>query len=50
MALLSRNSREWQFAAYEQPGVIASDLKTMLETGGKAYGCGNGLDGYDKYV
>ena len=46
--LLSRNPRGGHFAAYEQAEVIVRDLKAMLEKGGKAYGCVNGLNGYAK--
>ena len=46
--LLSRNPRGGHFAAHEQPGIRARDLKAILEKGGKAYGCIDGLDGYEK--
>ncbi len=46
VVLMTRNERGGHFAAHEQPGWIARDLKVMMGKGGKAFGCVDGKDGY----
>ncbi|KAK5123994.1 hypothetical protein LTR85_002191 [Meristemomyces frigidus] len=44
----SRQPRGGHFAAVERPEVIVADLQAMFGRGGKAYGCVEGCDGYEK--
>jgi hypothetical protein len=47
MYFQSEHNRGGHFAAWEMPGAIAGDLRTMLGRGGPCFGVVAGKDGYE---
>jgi hypothetical protein len=48
VAYESENDHGGHFAAWEQPGVIAGDLKAMFAKNGPCYSIVKGASGYDR--
>lgn len=44
----SVNESGGHFAAWERPGLVVRDLRSMFGRGGGAFGCVEGRDGYVK--